>query len=237
MIDKMDMKIAGSSTMPGGDYGTVSIGGSGKVTGNLRADTIRCSGAAKVLGNVTADTLDCTGACSLKGDVQVKKFHVSGSVKIEKNLSGEALRVSGAIKVEQTLRCKNLEASGGLSVGEDLEAEEVSLTGCAKIGKLLNAEKIVLVSSSTSKIRDIGCSILEVRKGKSSLLNLMFGSKESCVLEVNSIEADQAHLEYTRADVIRCRDLRLGPGCHVRRVEYTGSCYAEEGTVEELVKV
>lgn len=30
MSDKIDMKISGSSVMPGGEYGKVSISGSGK---------------------------------------------------------------------------------------------------------------------------------------------------------------------------------------------------------------
>ena len=36
MNDIMDMKISGSSAMPGGEYRTVSISGSGKVQGSLR---------------------------------------------------------------------------------------------------------------------------------------------------------------------------------------------------------
>lgn len=33
MSDKIDMKISGSSVMPGGEYGKVSISGSGKIPG------------------------------------------------------------------------------------------------------------------------------------------------------------------------------------------------------------
>lgn len=237
MSDKLDMKISGSSAMPGGDYGAVSISGSGKVTGTLRADSLKCSGSAKVLGNVFTDDLDCSGSCSLKGDVQARKLHASGSIKVEKNLSGEEIRVSGAMKVEQSIRCKHMELSGGLTVGKDLEAEMVAFNGCAKIDGLLNAEQIELTSSSKSKIQDIGCSSLKVRKGKGSLLNMMFASKQGFVLETNSIEADQADLEYAQVDVIRCRDLRVGPGCRIRHAEYTGTCQAEEGTIQELVKI
>ena len=50
MSDKMDMRISGSSTMPGGEYGKVSISGSGKVQGNLKCESLSCSGAGKVKG-------------------------------------------------------------------------------------------------------------------------------------------------------------------------------------------
>ena len=47
MSDKMDMRISGSSTMPGGEYGKVSISGSGKVQGNLKCESLSCSGAGR----------------------------------------------------------------------------------------------------------------------------------------------------------------------------------------------
>ncbi len=235
MSEKMDLRISGASAMPGGDYGRVWISGSGKVQGNLRADSISCAGSAKVLGNVVTEDLGCSGSCSLKGDVQAQKVHASGAMKVEGNLSGEEIRISGALKTEGAIHCQRLKISGGLSVGEDVEAEEVSLNGGAKICGLLNAEKIELEGSPAAKIRDIGCSSLKVRKARSGWFSKMVGIQYA--LEVNSIEADQVDLEYTRADVIRGRDLRIGYGCRIRRVEYTGTCHAEEGTVEELVKV
>ena len=48
MNDIMDMKISGSSAMPGGEYRLVSISGSGKVQGSLRCESLRCSGSARV---------------------------------------------------------------------------------------------------------------------------------------------------------------------------------------------
>ena len=48
MNDIMDMKISGSSAMPGGEYRLVSISGSGKAQGSLRCESLRCSGSARV---------------------------------------------------------------------------------------------------------------------------------------------------------------------------------------------
>ena len=62
MNDIMDMKISGSSAMPGGEYRTVSISGSGKVQGSLRCESLRCSGSAKVQGDV-----DCAGEIRCSG--------------------------------------------------------------------------------------------------------------------------------------------------------------------------
>ena len=49
MNEHIDMKISGSSSMPGGEYRRVSISGAGKVQGSLKCEELHCSGAAKVL--------------------------------------------------------------------------------------------------------------------------------------------------------------------------------------------
>ena len=52
MNEHIDMKISGASSMPGGEYGRVSISGAGKVQGSLKCEELHCSGAAKVHGDV-----------------------------------------------------------------------------------------------------------------------------------------------------------------------------------------
>ena len=62
MNEHIDMKISGSSSMPGGEYGKVSISGAGKVQGSLKCEELHCSGAAKVHGDV-----DCAGELRTNG--------------------------------------------------------------------------------------------------------------------------------------------------------------------------
>ena len=70
MNDIMDMKISGSSAMPGGEYRTVSISGSGKVQGSLRCESLRCSGSARVQGDV-----DCAGEIRCSGRSRGPRGH------------------------------------------------------------------------------------------------------------------------------------------------------------------
>lgn len=237
MNDKMDLKISGSSTMPGGDYDHVRISGSGKIDGNLRASEISCSGAAEVRGNVEAESLNCSGACALRGNVDVKSVHSAGSLKVQGSFTSEEVQLHGSSKFLHGLHCKALKLAGGLVVEQDLEAENALLQGCVRIDGLLNAEAIDLNSNSISHIREIGCSRLRVRRENGSWLNRILHISSSYALKADSIEADQADLEYTCANVVRGRDFRIGPGCQIQRLEYTGICQAENGTVAELVKV
>ena len=59
MNEKMDMRISGSSTMPGGEYDRVSISGSGTVQGDLRCQSLSCSGSVHI---VVADAKASLGA-------------------------------------------------------------------------------------------------------------------------------------------------------------------------------
>lgn len=238
MSEKKDLNISGASVMPGGDYGRVRISGSGKINGDLRAEMLRCSGAAQIQGNTVTEELDCSGVCSVVGNLEAKESHVSGSLKVRGSVSGGNFNMSGGLKVEDGFHCQRLKLSGGLYVGRGMEAEQVELSGGIRVGTLLNAETITIRSQCSSRVQEIGCSSLRVRKEDSSFFTRLFRTpRPSYALEVDTIEADQADLEYTRANVVRGRDVVIGPGCRIRRVEYTGTCRAPEGAVAELVKV
>ena len=79
MNEHIDMKISGSSTMPGGEYGSVSISGAGKVNGSLKCEELHCSGAAKVQGDVDcAGELHTSGAGKIAGSVRCGSLSASG---------------------------------------------------------------------------------------------------------------------------------------------------------------
>ena len=101
MNDIMDMKISGSSAMPGGEYRTVSISGSGKVQGSLRCESLRCSGSARVQGDVDcAGEIRCSGSSRVTGDIACQELGCSGSTRCEGNLRANGrVHSSGALKV------------------------------------------------------------------------------------------------------------------------------------------
>ena len=59
-----------------------------------------------------------------------------------------------------------------------------------------------------------------------------------CVLEAELIEGEEIDLQATKAGVVRGRNVVIGPGCEIERVEYSGSLMvAPEAKVGEQVKV
>ena len=140
MSDKIDMKISGSSVMPGGEYGKVSISGSGKIQGSVKCDRLACSGSGKVAGDVVAQTVACSGAAQVEGSldcreklstsgsfsctgaIQAQEIHCSGSFHAKGKVAGGDFRISGAFQAEQGVHCRDFRASGACQVQGDLEA-------------------------------------------------------------------------------------------------------------------
>lgn len=252
MNDIMDMKISGSSAMPGGEYRTVSISGSGKVQGSLRCESLRCSGSARVQGDVDcAGEIRCSGSSRVTGDIDCQELGCSGSTRCEGSLRANGrVHSSGALKVDGSLEGGEVDVSGGLEAGEihcgrlhcsggarvsgGVEAESAHLTGSAVIQGLLNAETVEISASRGIRIGSIGGSSIRIYKPTQvSLLGLFHGSV-SCA-QVGDIEGDDVDLEYTQADVVRGRRVRIGEGCSIGRVEYSESLDAWDGTVGESV--
>ena len=75
------MKIAGSGSLPGGDYNEeIIISGSGKITGSASCTEFKISGSGKVAGD-----LRCSG-----------QFGISGSGHINGSLLAPEVKVSGS---------------------------------------------------------------------------------------------------------------------------------------------
>ena len=118
MNEHIDMKISGSSTMPGGEYGSVSISGAGKVNGSLKCEELHCSGAAKVQGDVDcAGELHTSGAGKIAGSVRCGSLSASGDFSAQSVQVEGLASVSGSLRTERALTADELSASGSLEAG------------------------------------------------------------------------------------------------------------------------
>lgn len=125
MNEHIDMKISGSSTMPGGEYGRVSISGAGKVNGSLKCEELHCSGAAKVQGDVDcAGELHTSGAGKIAGSVRCGSLSASGDFSAQSVQVEGLASVSGSLRTERALTADELSASGSLEAA-------ASTAGCS----------------------------------------------------------------------------------------------------------
>ena len=247
MNEHIDMKISGSSSMPGGEYGKVSISGAGRVNGSLKCEELHCSGASNVQGDVDCAGELCTsGAGKVAGSVrcgsltssgsfsaqtvQVEGFaSVSGSLRTEQAFTADELRASGSLEAG-SVHCRALCSSGACRVSGDVEAETAVLSGAVEIGGLLNAETVEISANRAVHISAIGGGTIRVLQKDTATVLGIFHTSPGCA-RIGSIEGDNIELEYVEAEIVRGKYVRIGHGCRIGTVEFGENLEAEPGTV------
>ena len=245
MNEHIDMKISGSSSMPGGEYGKVSISGAGKVQGSLKCEELHCSGAAKVHGDVDcAGELRTNGAGKVDGSARCGSLSASGafsaqsvqvealssvSLRTEQALTADELRASGSLEAG-SVHCRALRSSGACRVSGDVEAETAVLSGAVEIGGLLNAETVEISANRAVHISAIGGGTIRVLQKDTATVLGIFHTSPGCA-RIGSIEGDNIELENVEAEIVRGKYVRIGHGCRIGTVEFGENLEAEPGTV------
>lgn len=247
MNEHIDMKISGASSMPGGEYGRVSISGAGKVQGSLKCEELHCSGASNVQGDVDCAGELCTsGAGKMAGSVRCGSLtasgtfsaqtvqveglaSVSGSLRTEQALTADELRASGSLEAG-SVHCRALRSSGSCRISGDIEAETAVLSGAVQIGGLLNAETVEISANRAVHISAIGGGTIRVLQKDTATVLGIFRTSPGCA-RIGSIEGDNIELENVEAEIVRGKYVRIGHGCRIGTVEYGENLEAEPGTV------
>ena len=92
----MDLKLSGSSVVPGGEYGKISLSGATVISGDVVCDSLTASGALK------CEAVECRGAVTLSGSlscsaIQCDSVSIRGKAEIEKGITSENFVMQGAI--------------------------------------------------------------------------------------------------------------------------------------------
>lgn len=235
-----DISISGSGKVPGGEYRNVRISGSGNFTGDIRAESVRVSGSAHMLG-VMCDALHASGSAHIDGPLTCGEAHISGSLHMAEGAQIENGAVSGSCHANKSLKCGSLRVSGSLHADKDIEAETIKISGAVKIGGLMNAEEIEIILNGTSRIAEIGGSSIAVSLGNSSArpgFIRLFGKRSVGSLEAGSIEGTSIFLENTSANTVCGKNIVIGNGCKIGRVEYEDTLeVSENAEVKESIKL
>lgn len=205
----------------------IRISGSFQSSGNMKAGELHVSGSCHCGGDLTVEgELHTSGSLFCHGQMQAEDARASGSLKVGGDMAVEQAKISGSLNVGKSLKGETIQNSGRLEVAGDCEAEDFQSSGLTRIGGLLNAEQIEieLHSTSVSKIGSIGGENITVsfRTGGSSLFEKLFSKGyANAYLETESIEGDMVSLSHVHAQVVRGREITIGEGCVIGRVEYS----------------
>ena len=229
--EKSDIKISGSGSISGGTYGEISISGSGRISGDVECEGFHASGSAKGDGSLKAGRMKLAGSANITGGLSAEQIVISGSASAGGDVTAKEIAVSGSFHADGGLQGESINVGGGLHVGRDLKSESFVCSGSFAVGGTLNAGTIeIKAHRGKSRAAEIGGSKISVRReeGLPFGFQSLFSSGSPCLLETDAIEGDDIYLEYTRANAVRGGKIRLGPGCDIGTVEYSGSFEASD---------
>ncbi|KNF08308.1 hypothetical protein CLPU_8c00730 [Gottschalkia purinilytica] len=243
-FDNKDLKINGSGSFAGGEFDTVKVNGSGRITSDVKAKFIRINGDVLFSTNVEAGEFKVYGNCRIDGNLNVDTFKVYGSSSIEKdikanemkiygdtiiknNLSVNRLSITGSVSCDKSIKGENIDIYGELITDEDLEGENVKVLGAIEVNGLLNAEELLIESYGTSKVKDIGATTISIKENlemDSLFMKLVrLFKRKTGNLIAETIEGDNIYLEKTTAKIVRGNNIVIGKGCNIELVEYRDS--------------
>ncbi|GIP37961.1 hypothetical protein J31TS4_12410 [Paenibacillus sp. J31TS4] len=238
--ERRDAKLSGSGVLSGGSYDHVSISGSGRINGDVEAETVKISGSCKMDGNVEAGEFKVSGSGKLEGSLSGKRLKVSGSFRVGDELDVVEINSSGTLSCGSHLKTETVKISGSLKVGGNMQAEDFQIDGTFAIEGELNANNVDARLSGPSRVREIGGESIRIRdEGFSSffLRPLLFWIRRTThMCEAETIEGTTIYIENTRARTVRGHDVQIGPGCQIGHVEYTGTLeVSPEASVGEQI--
>lgn len=263
-----NVRVAGSGTIEGDVTAkTINTAGSARIEGDVRTEEIKTAGSCTITGNLRAEEAKTAGTCKIQGNLTSDLFRCSGSQKIGGDLRGKYLRVNGSLRVGGGVEGDKFVSRGSFNIQGLLTADEidVQLGGNCRVEEM-GGEKIQVRRKGTSwewdgaglkkgldniatKLDkfgerfgveiDIDSEKLSQELGSlGKKIQLNIGGWGSGTLEVNLIEGDEIKLEWTKAQIVRGKEVFVGKGCEIERVEYYDTLEVDdEATIGEKVKL
>jgi cytoskeletal protein CcmA (bactofilin family) len=234
-----NLKITGNSTTIGGKYNKVSIVGEGKIDGDVDCNQLKCVGTLDLEGHLKSTEIGIVGTCSIGGDIQADAIKITGTVTAGGNANLKQLRCTGMMEIGGNLRSEHIDLKGHLITQGDCEAEVFTVRGIFAIGGLLNVGELDVRLYQNCQAKEIGAERISIRRPSLLIrLNLFFKPSPSAILSASIIEGDKIYLEHTKAQIVRGKQVTIGPGCEIELVEYEEQFTQVKGTlVKENRKV
>ncbi|MEF7439094.1 polymer-forming cytoskeletal protein [Paenibacillus lautus] len=219
--DKLsDLKITGTGSSSGGQYGKVRIDGAGQVNGDLDCRELTGNGTMSLNGDVAADTIRVNGSGTIKGNVDAEELHVAGSLSVKRGVRSRSIFIGGHCSIHGDSESKRLDVTGNLRSHGDVRSEAAAFHGGFKIDGRLHVGTADIRLLGRCLAQEIVGDRITIRKKGKRLWEMLSLPLRGTRLEARIIEGDVLDLEYVEADVVRGNRVILGPGCEIRQVEY-----------------
>ncbi|HLU23138.1 MAG TPA: polymer-forming cytoskeletal protein [Bacillaceae bacterium] len=227
-------KVSGSGTIPGGRFDQVKIAGSGRIDGDVEANSLSIAGSATAKGNININDISIHGSSHFEKDLRSEAISVAGSAKVDGSIQASKLSISGSFHCGNSIKGDTLTLRGYMKVAQDVEVEEFDANGGFSISGLLNAEQVKIKMDGTCVVKEIGGEKIHVSQRLSSkltswLLNIFsrFSKKKYNKMRAEIIEGDEIYLEHSHVGTVRGSNVTIGPNCVIDQVEYSDSIHVD----------
>jgi cytoskeletal protein CcmA (bactofilin family) len=237
------ISIAGSCAIEGNaEAEEFHSAGSCRVDGNVKAEDLRTTGSAVVNGDVSADVFKCSGTQKIGGKLTTSYIKISGTCVVGGDVEADKFNSEGSFEIGGLLSADEISIRlGGDSHAREIGGEKIEVL--QKFGSFDQDKFKRRMEEKTKgkrwKFNDFGVNIdVDLEK----ITDMMGQLKESLgnfgihvsgfigagVLEAETIEGDEIHLESTKAKTVRGKNVVIGLGCEIERVEYEESLEVNE---------
>ncbi|MDJ1153553.1 hypothetical protein QNJ25_06425 [Macrococcus caseolyticus] len=237
-----NLNINAMTTIAAGEYDEIKVTGIGSVTGDIKADLIKVSGKMDAEGDISVRDFKVSGMTSIEGSLKADTMKTSGKTNVEGSIEGNDVHVSGMLDVEGNITGERLKVSGYLTVEGDIEVDHFECSGKIESDGLINAESINITLGNNCSTQEIGGKEITILDGKTTdnkgLFASFFTENKSGKLSCDLIEGDEIRLENVLCDVVRGKNIIIGKGCIIDKVEYTNTIEViENATTNEQIKI
>lgn len=160
---------------------------------------VTVDGVVKCRDNLKAEELHIDGIFRCNGTVEAGTIDCDGIAKIEGNIKARHFKIDGILKIAD---------------GTRLEAETIACDGLIKINGEISADSVKV--NGYIKAKEIVGDSIAIRSRRPRI----FSSKKT---RIDLIEATTEELRGVSADTVNGRDVTIGPGCRINRIDCSGT--------------
>lgn len=236
------VSVAGSLVLTKCEIAKANVAGELDAT-NSRFKRIKCAGALECKGECTCEFASVSGA--LEADtLTLTTLTQSEHVKVDgcdccewishTLVKAETIDLFAPTYLNGVFRADSVISRSDLRCGE-LECTE--FTSCAKLtADSVNAERISVLPCAGTKVGSLMGTRISVKRDE-ALAKKLKAEMPDGFANIETIEADTVEIENTRAERVSGIDVKIGAGCEIGLVEYTGTLVVADGsTVREQRK-
>lgn len=234
-MSNQNITTAGDLDVVEGVYGKISSAGDLRILGKIKAEKIKSAGDLTANEEVEVENMTIFGDGLFKKLVKGSKVSTFGDLESLSTVDVKELSVFGGVK-GKIFNTEKFTVNGDIDAADEINSDFLEINGTVKAVGSMNIGTGHFNLMGNSKVNEIFCQDLKVNAGNSSYTGILSGliSRSNGKLFAELIEGDEIFLENTICDVVRGKNIQIGKGSKIRRVEYQNTLKIyENGEVTE----